>query len=192
MPVALRLVLIVLAALIASHLVAAIVLFQPFLLFISVASYPVTVAASAVLAYPVHRLIQANRLSSWRQRVTVVPLSLVGTLSAIEALYLQTNASSSWLSYTTLNYLTLGLLTGPCCWVLPNWGPLKLTSVDAGTNARLSTLMASQAISTGSEEGVSAFDAPARVARPHASLVQRPQLEVHRAPSEPIAAGENA
>ena len=48
MPVALRLVLIVLAALIASHLVAAIVLFQPFLLFISVVSYPVTVAASTV------------------------------------------------------------------------------------------------------------------------------------------------
>ena len=151
-----------------------------------------TVAASTVLAYPVHRLIQANCLSAWRQLVAVVPLGLVGTLSAIEALYLQTNASSSWLSYTTLNYPTLGLLTGLCCWVLHNWGPLKLTSVDAGTNARLSTLMASQAISTGPEEGVSAFDAAARVARPHASLVQRPQLEVHRAPSEPIAAGENA
>ena len=127
MPVALRLVLIVLAALIASHLVAAIVLFQPFLLFISVASYPVTVAASAVLAYPVHRLIQANRLSSWRQRVTVVPLSLVGTLSAIEALYLQTNASSSWLSYTTLNYLThTRVANGTLLLGAPQLGPTEV------------------------------------------------------------------
>ena len=134
MPVALRLVPIVLAAPIASHVLTAIALFQPFLLFISVVSYPVTVAASTVLAYPVPRLIQANCLSAWRQLVAVVPLSLLGALSAMGALYLQTSASLNWLSYTTLNYLTLGLITGLCCWVLYNWGPLKVT---ASTPARM-------------------------------------------------------
>ena len=83
---------------------------------------------------PVHRLIQANCLSAWRQLVAVVPLSLLGALSAMGALYLQTSASLNWLSYTTLNYLTLGLITGLCCWVLYNWGPLKVT---ASTPARM-------------------------------------------------------
>ena len=45
-----------------------------------------------------------------------------------------TSASLNWLSYTTLNYLTLGLITGLCCWVLYNWGPLKVT---ASTPARM-------------------------------------------------------
>ena len=135
MPVALRLVPIVLAAPIASHVLTAIVLFQPFLLFISVVSYPVTVAASTVLAYPVHRLIQANCLSAWRQLVAVVPLSLLGALSAMGALYLQTSASLNWLSYNAQlphtrvdnGTLLLGAL---------QLGPTEGDSVDAGTNAR--------------------------------------------------------
>ena len=128
MPVALRLVLIVLAALIASHLVAAIVLFQPFLLaLVHNAQLPHTRVANGTL--------------------------LLGA---------------------------------------PQLGPTEVDQRRRRHERPIEYLDGLSAISTGPEEGVSAFDAAARVARPHASLVQRPQLEVHRAPSEPIAAGENA
>lgn len=100
----------------------------PVLLFAAFVSYPIMVAAVCAFVFPLHCLFSRQQVEARRQLLFVLPLGVLGGSAVYLALAAPNLAASGAISSRlALEYSLIGLLTALFCWVLYNWGPLRLT-----------------------------------------------------------------
>lgn len=117
-----RLLLIVLIAPALAHVAAAFVLLAPLLIFTAPVSYPLSVLAAGVGVPTLHALFLRRHLQIAQQLGLVLP---VGAILGL-VFYLALFRSFDPLAPLAAWYAVYGVVTGLTCWILYNWGPLRV------------------------------------------------------------------
>jgi hypothetical protein len=121
-----RLVLIGFLSPLLAHLVGAVVLLAPMLLVTAVVGYPIMVVATFLLLLPLHMLFARTDASAWRQLLLVLVCGLGGGMAVYLALFRPNLWSAAFDASLALGYVYLGVIAALCCWLLYNWGPLRV------------------------------------------------------------------
>lgn len=132
MPTPLRLFLITLAAPALAHLVGAVVLIAPLLFFIASVSYPIAAVVTGVVLVALHGLFVRRNFDPRRQLKTVLVVSSVCGLTVYVWLAWPRPFSVSLAAW----YLAFGVITGLSCWLLYNWGPLRVSRSNFSSSGR--------------------------------------------------------
>ena len=129
-----RLLLIGLVAPAAVHIIG-IVAYSIMLLFTAIVSYPVMVVASLLLLLPLHYLFTRMMLHPITQLPIIGICGFVGGYIVLWCLNPQVAMSDTLTSRLAIEYATLGLFAGVCCWVLYNWGPLRIAEARSNSSS---------------------------------------------------------
>lgn len=117
-----RLLLIVLVAPALAHVAGALVLLAPLLVFTAPVSYPLSVLGAGVAVPALHAVFLRRRLQIAQQLGLVLPVGAVLGLVFYLALFRSFDPLAPFAAW----YAAYGVVTGLMCWILYNWGPLRV------------------------------------------------------------------
>jgi hypothetical protein len=129
MRTSLRLLLIVFTAPALAHVLAAVLLFAPLLVFTASVSYPLSVIVTGAVLPSLHTVFLHRTQGATQQ----LPVILVVCVVLGVAGYLLLSWTLDFSAMLAACYAAFGITHGVLCWVLYNWGPLRVRrSVLAG------------------------------------------------------------
>ena len=96
---------------------------------LAVLGYPIMVAVTLVLLFPLHKLFTRRHITPSYQLAIVLVTAVVGGLSVYVVLFFDAVfVRDAFSTRLAAEYCTMGLVAGLCAWLLYNFGPLKLSA----------------------------------------------------------------
>jgi hypothetical protein len=98
-------------------------------IFTAILSYPIMVIVSLLILFPLNRLFARARLSPITQLPIVSVCGSIGGYLVLLFLMSPQMVVPGLDSRLAIEYPVIGILAALCCWVLYNWGPLRVTNL---------------------------------------------------------------
>ena len=95
----------------------------------AVLGYPIMVALTLALLFPLHRLFTRHHINRSCQWAIVLTTAVVGGLSVYVVLFFDAVfARDAFSARLAAEYCAMGAVAGSCAWLLYSFGPLKLSA----------------------------------------------------------------